>query len=100
MADSRGLQRLIELLRRAQRISGDPEASEQWAQRVMRDVRLAGPSLRSCDESSFFLRFSFAAILMTVIVQAVYQFSALEDQISTRGLVQFDPLDLEGAFND
>jgi hypothetical protein len=99
-------EKLLALLRSAYRAQSAVEPSAYWARKVMSEVYSLSTALRApgaAEEgqllAGIFLRFSFAVLLLTLLVQTVVEFSPIEQSLSVSRLSQLDPFDFDGAFD-
>jgi len=98
------LEKFTGVLKGAYQVRGEGGVSAQFENNVMRKIRL----LKSeSEESSFanlaapiYLRFSFAALLMAVVVHTSYRVSFIEKDISVSSLTQLDPFDVSGEIDE
>ncbi len=96
-------QRWLRILKNAYDVRGPVTASGSWKDSVMREIsKTPKPPQLEEDYSchALFLRFGFAALLVTLLIHTTYQISSIENTISIECLNQFDPLDYSGACND
>jgi hypothetical protein len=102
---SDSLSKLIDLLRHAYKTRSTQLASNAWDQALMANIRSLPRAAQRETQSNdavfapIFL-FSFGALLLTLIIQASYQRSVIESAILANSLVQLDPFDISGAFDE
>lgn len=94
------LDKLTAVLKNAYDVRGNDNLSPQFDANVMHRVRTLSSEDSASASAPLFLRFSFAALLLAVVVHASYRVSFIENEISISALTQLDPLDLSGDVDE
>ena len=108
MSDSKEpLSKLVAVMRSAHKLDAEITPSDSWQQKVMAKVRNEHRSSIAhsrADSDTFsnpiFLRLSLCSLALTLVLQASYQFSPIEQTISVESLSELDPFDVTGVFDD
>ena len=103
MNNDRQFDRLLEVLKRSYQQRGAFHTENSWDARMLqavRDDRTFAVQAPESDSGTFFLRFSFAALALALLLHVSASFSPQDEFTALSRLVEFDSIDLVGDLDE